>query len=1361
MPHANEREKMIADILGYLNFSDGTPNPAFASNLNSLGRDLSSEEGGAPVWRRLNAELSAGLTRLSQESETFQKTDQAEAVLRLVFDELLDAYRFHHRDLLFHQTDEALFSPFFLARVFEAALSEGGPWNEVARITSGVLQRVNDFIGHRPVATLQDGRQMKPYPHESVATIPLWLEGVGPSIGRYEQLVEVTLDILRQTDPTLLRRAWFDLDQLSELAIDPRAYDFDHPVNRRPNYQFGQWDPHLIDNRGYYRRYVLQQVTVDAILSRVEQANGDIPPKELLREAGAVLAGTILMGSGVSGDGPGVHDSNTSLNVLMPHIARYRDDFYKYWIDKLPSPHSKRLKGEAKRLRQPFAGARQHLNQALVRRRALQLQHVHLAALFSRLGYAEAATTQAQVVPVASARMMCEIHCRMTAIQHANEQGDLRLATTLLAEIEDLMHRAIECGAIVDPWNILGFDAQFNLFHSMEDSCYDYRVDELIDLVEDIFVFYARTEKEAAAVGDESLRAELSERLHQLADWWDRFATVEVQAVEGISGHQAWESADCVAIALGAWHKASSAAGDIAFWRERIEQFHSPKAYALVVEALLERKDPVAAMALLMQWLSQADSIGLIEGSYAFYDMAVRWIMDLWGKKKNDADAEKAGKKRKLLRRKDVATEATAETPDVENTPQKRWELTQKFMDYLEAGSEELWQIPQLEMTSAMGKPRRPDREKASEEELEEAEETMFSSKDDLFGAAYEDVVYHDTTDDGFEGEVFDGKGLTDDFELAIEADRINERLDFHSMLTAIWRTVAVASASLPNEASLQTARNETLREWLDLATKNIAQLDRLLDAVAQHQVMVPSATEELLVDYDRQVAVREVLTDRIISMTVELTEVVRLLTATIGEKVELPAEIAEAASVVKYNWHDLADWLFHAIHAGDTGRINAIWAHFIFNLSEQPLLYQPTSRGGDPRKVVASRTLQQILHELLRSLPRLGLFYETCELLETIFQMERSHPVGQGGITEFDKMFETGYRAIVECMAEAPARRSSRTATPKRATDKTLVGHLEAISEPLMRLWIEHSRSIRFSPLEVVLDEGRWKDLKQFIINYGEDLFTQSFMNFSNLRAIMTQGVDGFLEWLSEKPNADEEFKIVADLGKRLPKDKAIVLLGVTIEAVLDNYNEYLDYNSSTTQSDQGDMLYTLLDFLRVVGNYERLSWNLSPLVTAHDILIRAGRVEAADYWEKTFARQTADIADEHQHQYQALAQEYGMQLRSVADRLGERFIRPLVIGRLRALVEPAFREATEEGPRPAFAVLQHRIDELSGEPSGVGFVVPSWLEALEREADQLRLPGTVDYDDFQWHSKLPKTQSTLFDISRQVNAWAENQWY
>ena len=65
---------------------------------------------------------------------------------------------------------------------------------------------------------------------------------------------------------------------MDELAFDPRAYDFDHPANKRPNYHFGQWDPHLIDNQGRYRRFVVQQVTLDALMQRLD-GETTIPPR--------------------------------------------------------------------------------------------------------------------------------------------------------------------------------------------------------------------------------------------------------------------------------------------------------------------------------------------------------------------------------------------------------------------------------------------------------------------------------------------------------------------------------------------------------------------------------------------------------------------------------------------------------------------------------------------------------------------------------------------------------------------------------------------------------------------------------------------------------------------------------------------------------------------------------------------------------------------------------------------------------------------------------------------------------------------------------------------------------------------------
>ena len=58
-----------------------------------------------------------------------------------------------------------------------------------------------------------------------------------------------------------------------------------------------------------------------------------------------------------------------------------------------------------------------------------------------------------------------------------------------------------------------------------------------------------------------------------------------------------------------------------------------------------------------------------------------------------------------------------------------------------------------------------------------------------------------------------------------------------------------------------------------------------------------------------------------------------------------------------------------------------------------------------------------------------------------------------------------------------------------------------------------------------------------------------------------------------------------------------------------MENYSEYVDYNSTTTQSDRGEMLYTLLDFLHVEASYDRMAWNLKPVVMVHDVLVHCGR--------------------------------------------------------------------------------------------------------------------------------------------------------
>src|SRR5262245_53627821 len=96
------------EILGYLNFSSGASDPRFLRVLNELWQRLDSA-GAAEADRCAAAKdlLLNKLDRLANTNPAFRDADQARRVLPLVFDQLLPAYRAHHKDLLFHQSDGA------------------------------------------------------------------------------------------------------------------------------------------------------------------------------------------------------------------------------------------------------------------------------------------------------------------------------------------------------------------------------------------------------------------------------------------------------------------------------------------------------------------------------------------------------------------------------------------------------------------------------------------------------------------------------------------------------------------------------------------------------------------------------------------------------------------------------------------------------------------------------------------------------------------------------------------------------------------------------------------------------------------------------------------------------------------------------------------------------------------------------------------------------------------------------------------------------------------------------------------------------------------------------------------------------
>ncbi len=1286
-----ERIVSASSLLGYLNFSDGRPDPRWRKQLNEAYAYL-AQRGEERPWQALLDWLQVRLSHLHGEgSAAFRDASQAGGILENV-GQLLKAYRTHHVDLLAHLSDRELFGPFFLARAMEALLAERAKSAENESPIAGALARLNDYVGHRPVAILETRPQGEPYEHERHCPLPYYFRGAGTAFGRYGELIAGALDILRNLDPALCAEAQFEFDLLDELVVDLRAYDHGHPVNRRPNYVFGEWDPHHLDNQGRFRRYVARKIMLDALMDRID-APGPLPREELLVEGAAVLAGTLLMSTGIGGWGPSAHDSTTTLAALLPRIVRYRDLFYEYLLKRLEGTHAARLRDEQATARQAFGGARQHLNGYLARHRAMQMQQRYLALLFAEMGYAEASRDEARRIPAVSVRLLSEILGRLTGGEVEADRGQLREAARRLSEVEDLLQRGIDCGAFVDPWNILGFQGLFPLSPAREDSIRDPRVDELIQVVEQLFNLYARLMSEAAACGEDELARTLREGLKRKTAWWDRFATIEVGDVRRLHGSEASSSAAGVANALAHWRRRGETSADLAFWRDQLEHFRSPKAFSLVVDALLRKADYRSAQALLCSWLGRVEQVPLEDGVWSFHNLTLRWILA-------------------AVKRPDGVSASQA-------LPSR--DLIIKFFDHLEANAEEYWQVPDLESIGPTP--------------TEEREE-------DVFDAAYEGVVYQDTTDDNEDSSVADG-GPVEEFELETEGERLEKRLHFLSTLSRLWQIAARAAAE---DERAGHGWGQSLGSWLRTARDNRRRLSNLLEVIHAHPLHEPTGDYDSLVEFDRRRVVKEQLLFAAIGACLDTSMAVGSLQGALGERGDDSTE-ADAGSPA---WEPFAIRLERALFAGEAAAAREVLPSFLELFQSEPLLFAPLAEGGGPREILRVRVAQTVLRALLANLPRLGLLRETYDLLRTSRAMEQAQPMRGRGVTEFNHFFQAAYQAVVESVVE-----SAPTWGNRQNSDEELVSVLERLTAPFLTLWIEHSRSLQLSVLETLTGESEWRAVQAFVQRYGGDLFHARFMTLGNLRGILHRGVGGYLDYLRDNPDPLHPIRLLDELDGGIRRDDAIRRLNLVLQAIVENYEEYKDYNTTTTQSDYGENLHVLLEFLRLKAAYDRHAWQFRPLAMAHEVLARRDRAQTAVLWEQSLARTTRDLARGHLEQLERLERIRGVRLGTIRDRLGERFIKPLALDRLCALIEPAMRESREKGERTTFARLQRELPAFTDNPMGVGLDVPFWLRRLEMEVNRVRATQSTVAVLAEQFFRVPRRPLTWDELQRQLGDW------
>jgi hypothetical protein len=171
-------------------------------------------------------------------------------------------------------------------------------------------------------------------------------------------------------------------------------------------------------------------------------------------------------------------------------------------------------------------------------------------------------------------------------------------------------------------------------------------------------------------------------------------------------------------------------------------------------------------------------------------------------------------------------------------------------------------------------------------------------------------------------------------------------------------------------------------------------------------------------------------------------------------------------------------------------------------------------------------------------------------------------------------------------------------------------------------------------------------------------------------------------------------------------------------------------------------------LDFLRLRVRYERIAWNLKPVMWAHEVLVRSNLEESAAVWRRSLSERISTEADIYVKRLKELQVNYAMRMPTVADRIQERFVQPMTIDRMRALVAPSMRDAETNSPSTAFELLEQEAEILTQHPTGVGLDVPAWIDALEEEVDSLarkRTNNQLDPHSLMTIEFIPLTQQQL----------------
>ena len=179
----------LPKVVGYLNFSNGRPDLRFQRSWNEAQHAIDALNQNAP-WQLLCNTIQQEMKSLAEQGgSAFQDLSQARTVLSYLQLHLIPRYRAFHEDTLGHLKDRELFQPLMIVRMLECLLQQTSHFDDIEKTVTLTIAKLNDFLGYRPIATLENKQLGEAYPHERFRPIPLYVKDMGVGYGPYHELV--------------------------------------------------------------------------------------------------------------------------------------------------------------------------------------------------------------------------------------------------------------------------------------------------------------------------------------------------------------------------------------------------------------------------------------------------------------------------------------------------------------------------------------------------------------------------------------------------------------------------------------------------------------------------------------------------------------------------------------------------------------------------------------------------------------------------------------------------------------------------------------------------------------------------------------------------------------------------------------------------------------------------------------------------------------------------------------------------------------------------------------------------------------------------------------------------------------------